>query len=96
MPDPLSSSERFRLGVNYWPARTAMGWWSDFDRGEVAADFARIAAGGLDSIRLFLTWEDFQPTADEVDRRMLDRLAAVAGAAAGAGFALVPTLSPIT
>ena len=25
--------ERFRLGVNYWPARTAMGWWSSFDRG---------------------------------------------------------------
>jgi len=49
-------------------------------------------------------WSDFdrrevdvdQPAPDEVDRRMLDRLAAVAGAAAGAGFALVPTLSPIT
>ena len=39
-----AESERFRLGVNYWPARTAMGWWSDFDRAEVAADFARIAA----------------------------------------------------
>ena len=30
--DPRSPSERFRLGVNYWPARTAMRWWSDFDR----------------------------------------------------------------
>jgi endo-1,4-beta-mannosidase len=92
LPDPPSSSERFRLGVNYWPARTAMGWWSDFDRREVAADFARIAASGLDSIRLFLTWADFQPTPDEVDRRMLDRLIAVADLAAGAGVALVPTL----
>ena len=34
----------FRLGVNYWPARTAMGWWSSFDPAEVATDFARIAA----------------------------------------------------
>ncbi|MBW2381895.1 MAG: hypothetical protein JRG70_20605 [Deltaproteobacteria bacterium] len=33
----------FRLGVNYWPARTAMGWWTAFDLAEVAADFGRIA-----------------------------------------------------
>jgi endo-1,4-beta-mannosidase len=69
-----------------------MGWWSDFDRREVAADFARIAASGLDSVRIFLTWADFQPAPNQVDRRMLDRLIAVADLAAGAGLALVPTL----
>jgi hypothetical protein len=62
-----------------------MGWWSDFDRPEVAADFARIAASGLDSVRIFLTWADFQPTPNQVDRRMLDRLIAVADLAAGSG-----------
>ena len=90
--DPHPSGERFRLGVNYWPARTAMGWWSDFDRAAVADDFARIASSGLDSIRLFLMWADFQPAPDEVDRRMLDRLIAVADLAVGAGLAVVPTL----
>ena len=69
-----------------------MGWWSDFDRPEVDADFARIAASGLDSVRIFLTWADFQPAPNQVDRRMLDRLIAVADLAAGAGLALVPTL----
>ncbi len=69
-----------------------MRWWSDFDREEVAADFARIAASGLDSIRLFLTWADFQPTPNEVDRHMLNRLIAVADLATGAGVTLVPTL----
>jgi endo-1,4-beta-mannosidase len=69
-----------------------MGWWSDFDRREVAADFARIAASGLDSVRIFLTWADFQPAPNQVDRRMLDRLIAVADLAAAAGLALVPTL----
>ncbi len=44
-----------------------MGWWADFDHAEVVADFARIAASGLDSVRLFLTWEDFQPALDEVE-----------------------------
>lgn len=69
-----------------------MGWWSDFDCTEVAADFARIAASGLDSIRIFLTWADFQPTPNQVDARMLNRLIAVADLAAGAGLSLVPTL----
>jgi len=90
--DPGPRSERFRLGVNYWPARTAMGWWADFDYAEVAADFARIAASGLDSVRLFLTWGDFQPAPDEVDRGMLDRLVAVADLAGRSGLAVVPTL----
>ncbi len=85
-------SEPFRLGVNYWPARTAMGWWTDFDHAEVAADFARIAASGLDSVRLFLTWEAFQPAPHEVCTEMLERLVAVADLAGGAGLSLVPTL----
>jgi endo-1,4-beta-mannosidase len=98
MPKPMpadptgTSSERFRVGVNYWPARTAMGWWSDFDREEVVADFARIAASELDSVRLFLTWEAFQPAPNEVDREMLDRLVTVADIARRAGLAILPTL----
>jgi len=85
-------NERFRLGVNYWPARTAMRWWKQFDRAEVAADFARIAGSGLDSVRVFLTWEDFQPAPDAVDRAMLERLVTVADVAGELGLALVPTL----
>jgi endo-1,4-beta-mannosidase len=69
-----------------------MGWWSSFEPAEVEADFARIAACGLDSVRVFLTWEDFQPAPDRVDREMLARLIAVADLAAGLGLALIPTL----
>ena len=69
-----------------------MHWWSEFDRSEVAADFARIAGSGLDSIRVFLTWEDFQPALDEVDPVMLARLVTVADLAGELGLALVPTL----
>lgn len=82
----------FRLGINYWPARTAMGWWKAFDPAEVATDFARIAAGGFDSVRLSLLWEDFQPAPDTVDARMLQRLATVADLAGDAGLAIMPTL----
>ncbi|MEO8476687.1 MAG: hypothetical protein ABI572_06505 [Actinomycetota bacterium] len=82
----------FRLGVNYWPARTAMDWWPRFDPAEVAADFERIAGAGMDSVRCFLRWEDFQPELDRVDHAMLGRLVAVADAAVRAGLALMPTL----
>ncbi len=90
--DGPGRGERFRIGVNYWPARTAMGWWADFDHDEVVADVARIAAAGLDSIRLFLTWEDFQPAPDEVATDLLDRLVTVADIAGRAGLTVVPTL----
>ena len=69
-----------------------MSWWSNFDRAEVAADFARIAACGLDSVRVFLTWEAFQPAPNEVDREMLDRLVRVADLAGELGLEIVPTL----
>ncbi len=69
-----------------------MGWWTDFDRDEVAADFARIAASGLDSVRIFLTWEAFQPAPGAVETGMLERLVAVADRAGAAGLAVLPTL----
>jgi endo-1,4-beta-mannosidase len=69
-----------------------MSWWSRFDQPEVAADFERIAAASLDSVRVFLTWEDFQPSPETVDPEMLERLVAVADLAGELGLALVPTL----
>ena len=69
-----------------------MSWWSQFDPSEVATDFARIAACGLESVRVFLTWEDFQPAPNHVDRTMLDRLVTVADLAGESGLSLLPTL----
>ena len=83
---------RFRLGINYWPMRTAMRWWSGFDPQEVEQDFARIAEARFDSVRCFLLWEAFQPERERVDSVMLERLVSVADAAQHAGLALVPTL----
>ncbi|MFV1962279.1 MAG: cellulase family glycosylhydrolase [Acidimicrobiia bacterium] len=92
MPTDTKPTNSFRLGVNYWPARTAMGWWKDFDPVEVGADFARVAAAGFDSVRLSLLWEDFQPTPDTVHAGMLQRLVTVADLADRAGLAIMPTL----
>ncbi len=75
-------SQPFTLGVNYWPRRKAMGWWSNFDRGEVHDEFAVIRECGLSLVRIFLLWDDFQPEPDRVSRQCLDHLTAVCNAAA--------------
>jgi endo-1,4-beta-mannosidase len=81
-------AQPFVLGVNYWPRRTAMGWWSNFDRGEVRDDFDLLVELGLRKVRIFLLWEDFQPSAERVSTRALDHLVSVADAAADRGLGL--------
>ncbi len=83
---------RFSVGVDYWPRRSAMAMWRRFDAGELAEDFARIAGLGLDTVRFFLRWDDFQPRPDALESRMLERLATVVGLAAEHGLRTIPTL----
>src|SRR5438093_6974808 len=77
-----ATAGRFLLGVNYWPRRKAMYWWSDFDVGEVRDEFGVIGSLGLDVVRLFLLWDDFQPAPDIVSRERLDNLSTVCDVAA--------------
>ncbi len=79
-------SEKFTLGVNYWPRRKAMYWWSNFDAGEVREEFAVIKEIGLDVVRFFLLWEDFQPEPDSVSQTALDNLVTVCDIAAENGL----------
>ncbi|MBV8172776.1 MAG: cellulase family glycosylhydrolase [Candidatus Eremiobacteraeota bacterium] len=85
-------SEAFRLGVNYWPARSAMRWWSEFKRDEVARDFDRIRTSGCTCVRIFLLWEEFQPTAERASGKHLDMLRLVAQLAASMDLRLIVTL----
>ena len=63
--DDLAVGAPFRVGVNYWPRRKAMGWWKAFDDAEVADEFDAIADLGMSLVRIFLLWEDFQPQPDD-------------------------------
>ena len=83
---------RFRLGINYWPSRTAMRWWQLFDVEEVERDFARLRTAGLDSVRIFLLWEDFQPAPDQISEQALKHLVHVADVARDNDLSLMPTL----
>lgn len=83
---------RFRLGINYWPASSAMAWLADYDPTTTRDDFWRISEAGFDTIRVFLRWEDAQPEVDRVDNRIIGRLLDAADAASEAGVALIVTL----
>ena len=83
--------EKFLLGVNYWPRRKAMYWWSQFDVGEVDDEFAIIQELGLSVVRLFLLWDDFQPDPTSVDKSALANLVKVADIAVAHGLQIEVT-----
>ena len=85
-------SQSFDVGVNYWPASSAMRWWRRFDAGEVDRDFARIRKAGGELVRFFLLWEDFQPQPASVNDRCLELLVIVANTAQRHGLRVIPTL----
>jgi endo-1,4-beta-mannosidase len=82
----------FLLGVNYWPRRSAMYMWERFDLGEIREDMARIKGYGLDLVRFFLRWDDFQPAPDRMEATMLTRYDAMMQTIADARLRAIPTL----
>ena len=81
----------FLLGVNYWPRKKAMFWWKRFDKGEVESEFAEIAAWGLDIVRIFLMWDDFQPAPFTLNHQALADLGTVLDVAHATGLRVTPT-----
>jgi endo-1,4-beta-mannosidase len=84
----MLNSNKFLLGANYWPRQKAMYWWKRFDAGEVREEFALAREIGLDIIRIFLMWEDFQPQPDQVSERALRDLETVCDIAHACGLGL--------
>jgi len=82
----------FELGVNYWPRRSAMYMWEEFDLGEVREEMMQIADLGFDVVRVFALTKDFLPQPLTVAADMVANLVAVARAAKDAGLKVVPTL----
>lgn len=82
----------FELGINYWPRRSAMYTWREFDPGAIREEMAQIASIGFDVVRIFALAQDFIPLALTVDATMIARLVEVVQIITDAGLAVVPTL----
>jgi endo-1,4-beta-mannosidase len=65
-----------------------MYWWADFDREEVAGEFDLIGSLGMSVVRIFLLWDDWQPTSDTVSADRLRDLGTVLDIAAERGLRL--------
>jgi endo-1,4-beta-mannosidase len=83
--------DRFLMGINYWPRRKAMDWWSAFDPDEVRQEFSIIRNLGLQYVRIFLLWESFQSQPDQINSRELDHLRTVCDIALAFDLKLQPT-----
>ena len=69
-----------------------MEWLARYDARAVRRDFARIAAAGMNTVRVFLRWEDLQPRSTTINAAAVASVVDTADAAADANIALIVTL----
>ncbi len=62
------------VGVNYWPGSCGVEMWQAWPEAEIQRDLDVVRRLGLNAIRFFLRWIDFQPQPDSVVPAMLERL----------------------
>lgn len=82
----------FRLGVNYWPARSAMYWWDEYQPADLERDLALLADWGFHEVRIFLLWEAFQPRPDQISDMALRKLETALTIGERRGIGVVPSL----
>lgn len=83
------------LGTTYWPRRKGALLWAEFDRGEVRDEFQQLAALGIDTLRLPLHWEEFQPRPERVALEALRALEQTLAIAEDTRLGVVPGLLPL-
>lgn len=57
----LTEPGRFVIGCNYWASHAGTNMWSDWQPAIVAEDLRQLASHGLQVLRVFPLWPDFQP-----------------------------------
>jgi len=60
-PISLEIPGDFTLGCNYWASHAGTAMWSDWRPEVVHEDLRRLAEQGLQTLRVFPLWPDFQP-----------------------------------
>ena len=69
-PDGYFARGRGRVtpvGVNYWPASRGVEMWRMWPAAEIQRDLDLTRALGLNCVRFFLRWEDFEPQPGRYD-----------------------------
>lgn len=53
--------KEFWVGCNYWASNAGCLMWRRWDENAVRSDMKRMAEAGMNCLRVFANWEDFQP-----------------------------------
>lgn len=61
MNNHIPNMSRFGIGVNYWASNAGVNMWRNFSAAEIEADFIALKKAGINIIRIFPLWADFQP-----------------------------------
>ncbi len=56
--------KNFAIGCNYWASNAGMKTWEKFDEKVIEKDFTTLSCNGVDTIRVFPTWDVFQEIRD--------------------------------
>ena len=83
------------IGATYWSQRLGALLWAAFDRGAVREEMQHLKAVGVDTLRLPLHWEDFQPRPERVSNGALRALEQALDLAADTNLRVVPSLLPL-
>jgi hypothetical protein len=62
------------FGANWWPGSCGVELWRRWPEDEIRRDFDLLRALGMNSLRFFLRWQDFEPEPGRYDRRCFERL----------------------
>ncbi|MFD2610889.1 glycoside hydrolase 5 family protein [Paenibacillus gansuensis] len=57
----LDVNKSFFVGCNYWASHAGTRMWSDWNPAQVETDLQRLSEAGIDVLRVFPLWPDFQP-----------------------------------
>ncbi len=57
----LFENGKFFLGANWWASHAGTNMWRDWNASVVESDMERLKAAGVDVMRVFPLWNDFQP-----------------------------------
>jgi len=80
------------LGVNYWPGSCGTDMWTKWPESEMRRDLDRIAGLGLNCVRFFLLWQDFEPEEGKWNDHALKQLGSFLVWCKEAGLYAQPTL----
>lgn len=57
----MEKTDKFTIGCNYWASNAGIYMWRNWDESVVEKDLIKLKESGIDTLRVFPLWCDFQP-----------------------------------